>query len=79
MAHRDNTNSTWLRRAIGGIVLAFVWGSFLVRVFWGAGPMHDPQGNQAPVAHYLAGAIFCTILVAAWILSREWLDRRNQN
>jgi hypothetical protein len=28
--------------------------------------MHDMQGNQAPLSHYLAGAVAVTIMVLAW-------------
>lgn len=59
-----------LRLVIGAAVVSGVWALYLARIILGIGPMHDPQGNQAPALHYLGGALIVTAMIAVWILAR---------
>ena len=68
--------SALFRFIVGAIVVLFMWISYLVRILWGVGVMRDPQGNPAPVPHYLLGALTITGIVAVWIGAREWWERR---
>jgi hypothetical protein len=61
---------------VGSIFLAFVWVSYLVRLIFGVGIMHDLQGQPAPAQHYLVGAVVVTAAVLAWIFLGAWLARR---
>jgi hypothetical protein len=63
---------------IGALFVVLMWGLYLARLFWGIGPMRDLQGNPAPAAHYLAGAVIVTLMVVAWISGREWFQRRQR-
>ena len=65
-----------LRLLIGGIIVAIVWTTYVVRVTLGVGPMHDPAGQQAPAMHYLIGALVTTGMVAIWIIGRAIMSRR---
>jgi len=65
-----------LRVVIGAAIVVAVWSLYVVRVVFGVGPSHDPQGNQAPVSHYLAGALIGTGMVAVWIIVREVSRRK---
>ena len=70
-------NGKWLRRGIGGTCAAVMWAFYFVRVAFGTGPMHDLEGNQSPAIHYLGGALVVTAMVAAWIIGREWWERKH--
>ena len=56
------------RKIVGGAIVAFVWGLFLARLLLGIGPMHDLQGVQSPLWHYLSLAAIVTAMVAGWIV-----------
>ena len=56
------------RLAIGAAFLVLVWTLYIVRIARGVGPMHDYEGNQAPVFHYLVGALAVTGMVAVWVI-----------
>ena len=68
MRKQSGRDSAAGRKIVGGTILAFVWGLFLVRLLWGVGPMHDAQGMQSPLSHYLGGALIVTAMVAGWIM-----------
>ena len=65
-----------LRLLIGGVIVAIVWTTYVVRVTLGIGPMHDTAGQQAPAMHYLAGALIGTGMVSIWIVVRAIMSRR---
>jgi hypothetical protein len=66
-----------VRRAVGAVFCVCVWSLYIVRSVFGVGPMHDPQGNQAPATNYLIGALIVTGMVAAWIVVSERFARKD--
>jgi hypothetical protein len=64
-----------VRLAIAALICIVAWSLFVVRLLFGVGPMHDHQGNQAPLFDYMVGAVTGTVLAIAWIVARSWMMR----
>jgi hypothetical protein len=64
-----------VRLASAVLICVVVWSLFVVRLLFGVGPMHDHQGNQAPLSDYIVGAVTGTVLAVAWIVARNRMTR----
>jgi hypothetical protein len=64
-----------LRLVIGTVIVLFAWGLYAVRLATGVGPMRDHEGNQAPAAHYLVGALMVSGMVVVWVVVRGMMGR----